>query len=290
MRWPVSTLLLCAACGADVEVQTVTYDSRHDRGDMDIHATVSADVTAPGGRPAVLLIHGGGWWTGDRSDMSRGADRLARAGYVAATIDYRLVPDGAFPIAVQDAFCSLAYLRRHAAELGIDPDRIAAMGYSAGAHLVAMLGVAADVDELQDDGCPSGRTGPASAVIAGAGPFDLTGLDDETTRNFVGVPLDDRNLPRYQAASPIHHVDPGEPPFLLIHAEADQVVDVEQSRRMRETLRADGNHALLLELEGGGHGIGDGAGLGNEQLEVAIDTPESWLATVDFLDLTVGAP
>jgi acetyl esterase/lipase len=153
-----------------------------------------------------------------------------------------------------------------------------------------MLGVAADVDELQDDDCPSGRTGPANAVIAGAGPFDLSILDDDTTRAFVGAPLDDDNLALYRLASPLYHVDAGEPPVLLIHAEADRVVDVAQSVRMGDSLRAAGNHALLLELEGGGHGIGDGAGLGNLQLEVAIDTPESWLATVDFLDLTVGTP
>jgi len=283
MRWIVLLAAAALAACGDVTVETFTYDDRHDLA-LDVHAPPDAADT-----PAVVVIHGGGWWTGKRKEMARFPDRLARMGYVAATIDYRLVPGVRFPDPVRDAFCALAYVRAHAEELGIDPDRVAVLGYSAGGHLAAMLGVAADVVELQDDGCPSGRTGAPRAVVSGAGPMDLTLLDDETTHNFVGVPYD-KDSPVWKLASPVTHVGPGEPPFLLVHAYNDRVVDVAQSQLMYRALRGAGNLALLLELEGGGHAFNDGAGLGAIEYELAIDTPESWMATVDFLAQTVGTP
>jgi hypothetical protein len=104
------------------------------------------------------------------------AQRLAHSGYVAATIEYRLVPDGVFPAAAEDCFCALAFLRAHAQEYGLDPQRVALMGYSAGGQLVSLLGVHAEDPELQDPGCPAGLTFAPAAVIDGAGPADLRAM------------------------------------------------------------------------------------------------------------------
>jgi acetyl esterase/lipase len=284
MRVPLALGLLLAACASDVDVTTVVYDPRHDASALDVHAPVGAAAT-----PAVLLVHGGGWWTGDRDEMTRFAERLAAAGYVAAAMDYRLVPDHHFPAQVLDTFCALSYLRASADTLGIDPARIAVLGYSAGAHLAAMTGVAADVAALQDPGCPSGLTGPAAAVIAGAGPFRLDVLQDGTTERFIGASIEEAPE-AWALAAPINHVGPGEPPFLLVHAEHDLVVDREQSDWMRAALAGAGNRVQMLRLEGGGHAFNEGSGLGYEQYEVALDTPVAWAALIDFLRHTVGAP
>ncbi len=278
------TLFLCACTADRVEVSTYIYDARHGAGELDVHTL--PDVS---GAPAVVYIHGGGWRSGQRENDAATADRLARTGYVVVNIDYRLVPDGVFPLAVQDAFCALAFVRAHATDLGVDPDRIAVMGHSAGAHLAALVGVASDITELQDDGCPWGRTGPPIAVVSVAGPMDLRDLHDDVVADFVGVAYD-TDPDRYATASPITHVDAAEPPFLLVHSEHDLVVDVSQSEAMAATLRDAGNQARLLRLEGGGHILGDGPGLGLEELELATDTPEAWMALIDFLSRVGNAP
>lgn len=284
MRHLLAASLALAACSSDVDVTTVEYDPRHGDSALDVHAPVGAVAT-----PAVLLVHGGGWWTGSRDEMTRFAERLAAAGYVAAAMDYRLAPDHVFPAQVLDTFCALSYLRARADELGIDPARIAVLGYSAGAHLAAMTGVAADVAALQDEGCASGVTGPAAAVIAGAGPFRLDVLQDGTTERFIGASIEDAPE-AWALAAPINHVGPGEPPFLLVHAEHDLVVDAEQSAWMRGALEDTGNRVQMLRLEGGGHAFNEGSGLGYEQYELALDTPVAWMALIDFLRHTVGAP
>jgi pectinesterase len=121
-------------------------------------------------RPAVLLIHGGGWRTGDRSMNVAMAKRLANAGYVAVTADYRLSTDSLYPAAVHDLKEVVRWLRAHADTLGIDTGRIVAMGCSAGGQLAALLGTTGDLSTLEGTG---GTTGYSSAVQA---IIDVDGL------------------------------------------------------------------------------------------------------------------
>src|SRR5262249_28984454 len=141
--WAVAALSTAVLGCSDVVVKSdVSYDDRFSIDQMDVYSPPPA--SAP--RAAVLVIHGGGW----REPLTRTSifgygQRLVEAGYVAFNMDYRLVPNGGeFPHPVQDCFCALSFIRAHAADYDIDPDRIAALGYSAGGHLVSMLGVAAD--------------------------------------------------------------------------------------------------------------------------------------------------
>jgi acetyl esterase/lipase len=274
-------VVLVSGC-ADVPVQTHVYDERFTTGVLDVYGATPGSAL-----PAVMYIHGGGWQSGRRQNDEPTAERLARAGYAVANIDYRLVPDGVFPAAVQDAFCALAFVRAHADELGVDRDRIVVMGHSAGAHLAALVAVAADVPELQAGGCAWPSVEPPAAAIAVAGPMDLRQMDHEVVASFVGTTLD-VDPARFAAASPITHVGSDEPPFLLVHSEHDLIVSVSQSEAMTEVLRASGNDAALLRLEGGGHVIGDGTGLGLEESQLATDTPEAWAAMLDFLTRVAG--
>jgi acetyl esterase/lipase len=192
--------------------------------------------------PAVLLIHGGSWQRGSRSEMVKFARRFAGAGYAVFNVDYRLAPEHRYPAQLDDVRAAFAWLHAHARSLAVDPDRIAVMGYSAGAHLALLLGLA------EVEGAPRPR-----AVVAGAAPSDLTAYPNSPVLAALiggsGAALPDR----YADASPVSHVSPGDPPVLLYHGALDGLVDVEQSRRLLEKLHSVGVPAQLLEEPWAGH-------------------------------------
>ncbi|MBL0216376.1 MAG: alpha/beta hydrolase [Myxococcales bacterium] len=286
--WPVVLAVWTAVLGgcSDVVVETdISYDDRFAVAKLDVYSPPPADAL----RPAVLVIHGGGWHDGlERDGMADHARRLAEAGYVAVNLSYRLVPSGGeFPHAVQDCICALSWIRGHAAAYGIDPDRIGAIGYSAGGHLVSMLGTAA-ADPIVAPDCAAGPTTPVAAVVSGAGPQDMgLLLQVDNVKDFVGGSKEE--VPeRYVQASPISYVSPGAPPFLFIHGDSDWFVDLEHARRMGAALEAVGTEHRLLEIPGGGHIWNRGASGSTWDLATAIDLPQAWAATIDFLDHEIG--
>lgn len=276
-----------AGC-TDVVVETgISYDDRFSVAKLDVYSPPPTDAL----RPAVVVIHGGGWHEGaglERDGMADHAQRLAEAGYVAFNISYRLVPSGGqFPHAVQDCICALAWIRGHAGDYGIDPDRIGALGYSAGGHLVSMLGTAAS-DPIVAPDCEAGQTTPVNAVVSGAGPQDMgLLLAVDTVSEFVGGSRAE-HPELYVQASPISYVAPGAPPFLFIHGDSDWFVDIEHSTRMAAALEAVGTDHHLLEIPGGGHLWNRGTSGSTWDLGMSIDTPQAWAATIDFLDHEIG--
>lgn len=273
------------ACTDVVGIADVSYDDRHGSATtMDVYMLSQQDTS----RPAVMLIHGGGWRSFAKDSMAEPAMRLAGAGYVTASINYRLVPDGAYPSNIRDVMCALAFLQTHADDYGLDRDRIALMGYSAGGHLASLVGVAHDVTEFAPD-CAWGAPAPPAAVISGAGPQDMRSMPEvDAVTEFLGGTADE--VPeRYDMASPIYHVNAGEPAFLLVHGSGDLFVDISDSERMRDELTAQGNPAHLISLAGGGHLLNPGPG-GDLHVAVSTDTPEAWAAITDFLARTIGAP
>jgi len=286
---PVGALLvLTAAAGCAPEVEErigVSYDDRFDATRMDVYLPKD-DGRA---RPAILFVHGGGWRGGDPEYHRPDAERMAGSGFVAATVGYRLIPEGQFPAAYQDVHCALAYVRAHADELGVDGDRIAIAGMSAGGHLVSLLGVAADEPAIATD-CEWGPTGPPAAVISAAGPTDLRPrADAEHIQEFVGGTIEE--VPEaYDLASPMYHVDGEAPPFLFVHGTFDVFVDLDDSRLMQEALLSEGNDARLLTLPAGGHLLNPGSGAGDLQIDIPLTSPEAWPVIADFLDSTMGGP
>jgi acetyl esterase/lipase len=283
-------LLLAGAsaggCAAPIEMQDILYDERFgDDTSLDLYLPDDGKTM----RPAVMFIHGGAWSGGDKLEYLLAARRMGGSGYVAATINYRLVPGAVYPNAIQDVRCALAFLRAHAGEYGLDPDRVAAVGYSSGGHLASMLGVAEGVAELEPD-CAAGTTGAANAVVAGAGIHDLRLMADTgSVEDFVGGSIDE--VPdRYERASPVTHVKGGAPPYLLIHGGSDWVVSFEQSEQMKAALEAVGTTARFMELADQGHFIASGPDPGGEYVLTTTDRPESWIALIDFLYETLGAP
>jgi acetyl esterase/lipase len=283
-------ILACATgigCNDVGTIDDVAYDDR-------FGASTTMDVYLPADRsgdgPAILMIHGGGWSSFSKDVYRDHGARLAGAGYVVASINYRLVPEAAYPEVFQDVMCALAFFQSKAGEYGFDPARVAVTGYSAGGHLSSLVGVGTAVPELAPD-CAAGIPEPPAAVISGAGPEDMRLLPEvAAVTDLLGGTADE--VPeRYDIASPITHVGPRSPPFLFIHGTDDVFVDIEHSRVMRDALAGVGVEARLLELAGSGHILNPGVDVGHFQLVIsATDTPEAWAATLDFLDRTVGAP
>lgn len=274
---------LATGCAAPTVIEDVQYDERWGRTTLDLYLPDGGER-----RPAVLLVHGGAWKWGDKRAMRPMAERLARSGWVAASVNYHLLPEGRFPRNFQDVACALAFLQRNADEYAIDPERIAVSGYSAGGHLSALLGVAWDDPEISAD-CASGVPAAPAGAIPGAGVFDLRGKDRDIVQELLGG--SESEVPeRYRQASPITHVRPGLPPFLLITGSADWFVGIDGTREMGDALRAEGNDAEVLSLAGGGHLLNPGADPGDMQIGMSITTPEAWLALSDFLVRTMGEP
>jgi acetyl esterase/lipase len=272
-------------CSAPDEIEGVAYDARFgDATTMDVYLPSGA----PEKSPAILMIHGGAWRAGSKNAYRDAAIRMARSGWVAASINYRLESAGVYPRAAQDCVCALSFLRAHADEYGIDSSRIAVTGYSAGGHLASLLGVAADAPEHAPD-CDSGPTGLPNAVISSAGPQDLRGQDHEWVRDFLGG--DESEVPeRYDTASPLFHVAANKPPLLLIIGGADWLIDLDAQHQMRDAMQAAGNDAEVLLINGGGHLLNPDENVGAINVEVADMTPEGWTAMSDFLDRTLGWP
>jgi acetyl esterase/lipase len=214
---------------------------------------------------------------------------FAARGYAAAAVSYRLTraPRNVFPAAVRDVRCAVRWLRANAAALALDPARVGALGFSAGAHLASMLGVGATGEAegapAADAGClagpdaapgtpPGARAAAVQAVVSVAGPQDLrvdgpyTAEQARLVTNFLGAFPGDAPAAA-ERASPIAHVGSGAAPFLLVHGTRDDLVPIAHARRMRAALRAAGVPATLVELGGVGHsfpalGAGDRRGVG----------------------------
>ena len=214
---------------------------------------------ASGPSPAVVLIHGGGWRAGERAHVHDMARMLTTLGFAAIAVDYRKTETETyrFPGAIADLRCAIRYLRIHSQELGIDPQRIGAVGFSAGGHLAALLATAPDAAGL-DDGCPYEGTSPAiQSVVSYYGPYDLTRRQDfvRRARRLIDQVTEGPNAERSRLLSPVTHLDAGDPPVLLIHGERDRVVPARQARVMRAALRRHGVPNRLLVVPTGGHGF-----------------------------------
>ncbi len=193
--------------------------------------------------PCIVVVHGGGWRSGDKNRFAGIAGALAEQGFAAACIGYRLLPEVEFPAPVLDCKAAVRWVRANAAAHGLDPDRIGAMGGSAGGHLVAMLGTSDTVAALEGEGGNAGVSSRVQAVVAMATPADLTRMAD---RQKLGAEL-------AQLISPVTHVTKNSAPLLLLHGTKDALVPMAQSELLLEKYRAAGASAELVKIEGGAH-------------------------------------
>ncbi len=214
-------------------------------------------------RPALVVwIHGGGWMNGNRNRLH--VPWLAGEGYALASIEYRYSHEAPFPAQLHDVKAAVRWLIAHADDHGYDASRLAIGGPSAGGHLAALLGAAANnLGELEEDGAPLGDLPIRIAgVMSFYGPTDVPAMIGEGPRGpaasralerLLGGPLDQK-LDLARAASAVTYLDADDPPFLLTHGDSDPVVDPQQSRRFHAKLQELGVDSELHMLPGQRHG------------------------------------
>ncbi len=210
-------------------------------------------------RACILMIHGGGWRGGDKSHLTPVIFELAQQGYTAATVQYRFAPKHRFPAQIEDVKCAVRYLRAHAEEYGLDPERIGACGFSAGGHLSMILGTMGKDDGFEGEGGWADQSSQVQAVLSYFGPTDFTleypAASAAIVNDFVGFTLEENAEVRKQA-SPITYVSEGDAPMLLFQGTKDRLVPHEQAMVMAEAMTNAGIPGRVELLIGFDHGWG----------------------------------
>lgn len=233
--------------------------------------------------PLVIMVHGGAWVAGDKNHIGAGALLLPK-GFAVASLNYRLAQNAPHPAQINDCKAAIRWLRSHATEYNIDPNRFGCWGHSAGGHLAALVGTTGDIDEVGERDqtteaqkglektatvvnkrskalSPAGGTVTPSSVQAvcdWAGPTDLTSIasqagpdsriDFHNPGNPVAVLLAGKTADTCPDASPIFFLSADDPPMLLVHGEKDDVVPAAQSRELYERAQSQGAAAPEVQL------------------------------------------
>jgi len=212
-------------------------------------------------RPAVICIHGGGFVGGDRNAWNDFARQLAENGFVAVTISYRLSPKYKWPAHIHDCRAAIRWLRANAERYAINPDRIGAMGTSAGGHLAQFLAVTNGVAEFNGDHTHLDQASDITCVAAWSQASDFTrefGIWDQASDVFpkiLGEKLSVSTRRLYVRASPLFWATPVASPSLIIHGTKDREVLFAQSVWMYERLRSAEVETQLIPIVGGGHSL-----------------------------------
>jgi len=209
-------------------------------------------------RPGIVWLCGGGWGQVDKGAHVPYLADLARAGFVVASVDYRLTHEATFPAAVEDVLSAVRWLRAHAGRYGLDPARIGVMGESAGGYLAAMAAVTGGTGRF-DAGDHLDQSSALQAACPWYAPIDLYGLAtaappaaDNAAGLFIGLATSaDPDLAR--TVNPLTYVSAATPPFLLLHGTADTTVPFAQSELIYDALAAHGVTVDLIALEGAEH-------------------------------------
>jgi acetyl esterase/lipase len=223
----------------------------------------------------LVYIHGGGWAGGKKADLDKAIRGAAARGYLTVSVGYRLAPKHLFPAQVEDVKCAVRWLRAHADELGIDPERIGAVGFSAGAHLAMMLGFMDKDDGLEGEGGWPDQSSKVQVVVAYFGPTNLDDEYPEVSKNIVkqfigGTREDKRDV--YRRASPATYINSGDSPVLIFQGTSDVLVPHNQAIQIVDALAKAGVPGRIEIMLGANHGWG------GQELDRTLE------ATAEFFD------
>jgi len=234
--------------GPDTVEENVTYAPGLT---LDIYKPADSGA---GARPAVILIHGGGWTSFDKSTMKGMGGFLSRSGFVAFAVDYRLFKgaDTRWPAQLDDVQRAVRWVRANAGKYGVNPERVGAFGHSAGAQLAALLGM----EETRDnsEAALAKYSSKVQAVVDVSGPTDFTTQKDPDGIAFFGNFLGTEYAKHpevWQQASPAFHAAKDNAPFLILHGTRDEMVPIAQAQELYEKLKAAGVAASLIKVDDG---------------------------------------
>jgi acetyl esterase/lipase len=229
--------------------------------------------------PLVIFIHGGGWLVNDKyadiSYMKKTVADIVSSGFALASIDYRFSTQAVFPAQMQDCNRAISFLFDNADKYGLDKNRFALMGFSAGGHLASMTGLSKNNDIKTFFMPGTSKSFRFRAVVDFYGPAELLlfpGANDPTSPEglLIGAaPLARPDLSK--AASPVTYVDKNDPPFLIIHGEKDDMVSPKQSQLLSAWLTIAGVQNELIIVKDAPH------------YGVMFDADEVRIKVIDFL-------
>jgi len=211
--------------------------------------------------PVIIFIHGGGWFEGHRNRGIGPLIHFVERGYIGVSVEYRLSGEAKFPAQIEDIKCAIRSLRSRAKEFHLDAGRIGVWGQSAGGHLAALVGTSGGVKELEGACGQQKFSSRVQAVVDWNGPVDFLGpgeaarlaslKDDAPVKLFGGPPQQHRQ--RAIQASPVTHATKDDPPFLIMHGDADHVVSLNQSELLYEALKKAGVDVTFNIIKGADH-------------------------------------
>jgi acetyl esterase/lipase len=256
--------LLALLCGCSLPAQeaqpAVTRDVVYgvaDGQELKLDTYVPA---TPGPHAAVLLIHGGGWRAGDKASEAGTGIALARLGLVCFAVNYRHAPAYRWPAQILDCARAARWVRANAAKYELDPERVGAMGGSAGGHLSLMLGVIKPEEYQSEDDPNRTLSAKVQCVVTFYGPTDLRGASfspqaTSILADFIGAPPGEAQ-DKYADASPLTRASQETSPVMFVHGDQDTLVPLQQSQMMKAVLDGMGVDNELIVIKNGGHGFG----------------------------------
>jgi len=248
-KFVVSLLIIglspLAALAAGFTSETVVYKQAADR-ELHLYVEKPADWKATDRRPAIVFFFGGGWVSGKPTQFQPQSEYFATRGMVGVRVEYRLVSKAEKEppvICCQDAKSAMRWVRAHAAELGIDPERIAASGGSAGGHLAAFTSMVAGMDDPADDL----KVSPKAAALVLFNPVTDNGPDGGYGQARIGD--------RYREFSPAHNITPGAPPTIVFLGDKDELIAARVLERFQTNMANEGVRCDLHIYGGQPHGF-----------------------------------
>jgi acetyl esterase/lipase len=207
-------------------------------------------------RPVLLMIHGGGFISGDKSSKNKQIIKFSKRGFVSASAMYRLSPKYRFPAAIDDIKLAVRFLKANAVKYHIDPERIIVSGSSAGSYLAVMVGVTGNSNNFSDYDLYSEFNSSVRAVTAQSAPIgDFTQLkyaEQKTIKRLIPLNYTDKQA-ILSAMSPMTYLDIKDPPFFLSHGDKDPIIPVELSREFVSKLESINHEFEYHEVNGGTH-------------------------------------
>jgi acetyl esterase/lipase len=230
---------------------------------------------ATGPLPVIIWIHGGGWQNGSKDGCPPLRNGYTQRGYAVASINYRLSGHAVFPAQIEDCKAAIRWLRAHAQEYHLDPQRFGVWGSSAGGHLVALVGTSGDVKAF-DVGPNLDQSSRVQAVCDYFGPTDFTvfvstpGYESHATASSPEAKLIGgavmENKEKAARANPITYVSKDDPAFLIVHGDKDPLVPLNQSQLLYDALKRAGVSVHFHTIKGAGHG----QGFGGPEIELVV--------------------
>jgi len=265
---------LAAGLRATDPAVTTSYDVPYATvGDVQLQLDIVQPAMGDGPFPAVLVIHGGAWNEGGREENHHYLVDLARRGYVAVSPQYRFCPKYVFPAQLEDVKAAVRFLRANASGLKVDPERIGAMGFSAGGHLALLLGLTGPADGFDEPpakGVPSPRV---RAVVDFYGPVDLAAKDfSDTGKGYVACLVGGSASELTVRASPLTYAGAGDASVLVFQGASDGLVPPGQVFALVQKLSAAGVSGRVEFILGAGHGLR------------GAEWEQAWKETIDFFD------